>query len=433
MISTVGAVRSRPLDEDDPRLLDSEPEYPRERRAQPVSDLRRRPDRGRVAANIGDGARRRQRGVTLARPEVGRGPRQRRGAERRIEFVRAPALDEDLLALDDAVAKIALEVVMPRQLVRLGPAGVELARRAHGRPLVAGDDREEVPVSYDLDVGQMPDRRVVDRDERRAERRGPHDAAVAHAGYGEILDIDVASGALRGDVRPRRGLPDLLVGCRSRERRLRIDRHFQPSIRPGRHQPRDRNASSSRRRPDDAVGDREVCGRTPELRRRPGQQLLPRRRRRLADRNTAARQPGAAAGAAAVRTARRIAVDDGDAADRDAELLGRHLRHRDAHAGADVHLARVDRDCAVWGDRQEAVDLRRVARALGVAGPRRLRPQALERPAEAEANQQAARRFQEVAPLHRCPVIVLAARCTARRMRVWAPHRHRLPASASLI
>ena len=51
-----------------------------------------------------------------------------------------------------------------------------------------------------------------------------------------------------------------------------------------------------------------------------------------------------------------VAVDQRDAPDRDAELLGGHLRDGDAHAGADVDLARVDGDAAVGMDGEEAVD-----------------------------------------------------------------------------
>jgi hypothetical protein len=92
-----------------------------------------------------------------------------------------------------------------------------------------------------------------------------------------------------------------------------------------------------------AADDREFVNGTFQPRRRTLEQRLARRRRGLTYGGAAACQPGAAAGAAGVRAAGGIAVDDGDPAGVDTELFGRHLRDRYAHAGADVHLARVTR------------------------------------------------------------------------------------------
>ena len=146
----------------------------------------------------------------------------------------------------------------------------------------------------------------------------------------------IATGARAGLSRQ----PAARAGGRGRARRSGRRGH-----RPGPHFPDD---------------DRQVGGRTLQSLGAEGKKCLARSRRRLTDGRTASRQAGAAAGAAGVRTARRVAVDDGDLSGIDAELFSRHLRNGDAHAGADVDFARVDRDRAVGVDCEKAVDFVRV-------------------------------------------------------------------------
>ena len=182
-------------------------------------------------------------------------------------------------------------------------------------------------------------------------------------GTSVILDVGVLAGALRGNVGPLRGSADDGVAGRSSERRLWIDGNRETAaLDQAADWHRARRAgrpSTARRRgrADFAVDDRQIRGRDAEALRGEAQQFLSRARRGLADGGSSAGQPGAAARAAVVRTAAGVAVDERDARDRDAQLLGGHLRDGDAHPGADVDLARVDGDAAVRMDGEEAIDL----------------------------------------------------------------------------
>ena len=200
---------------------------------------------------------------------------------------------------------------------------------------------------------------------------GRRTRAWSMPGTDVILDVGVLAGALRGNVRPRRGSADDGVGGRSRERRLWIDGNRETAAL---NQAADWHRARRARRPstvgrtgraDFAVDDRQIRGRYAEALRGAAQQFLSRARGGLADGGASAGQPGAAARAAVVRTTARITVDERDARNRDAELLGGHLRDGDAHPGADVDLAGEDGDAAVRVDGQEAIDF--AARRAGGA------------------------------------------------------------------
>ena len=104
----------------------------------------------------------------------------------------------------------------------VAPLHLELARGAHGRPFVGGDDADEIGDAHDAHAGQVRDRCLVDRQHPRTDRGRPHDAAVQHAGHDEVMHIDMAPGHLGGHVRPRQRLADQHVVGRSLERRLGI-------------------------------------------------------------------------------------------------------------------------------------------------------------------------------------------------------------------
>ena len=62
----------------------------------------------------------------------------------------------------------------------------------------------------------------------------------------------------------------------------------------------------------------------------------------------------------------RVAFNNRDALDRNAEFFGGHLAHGDAQAGADIHLAGVNGDRAIGMKRKEAVHLMRIKRFADV-------------------------------------------------------------------
>ena len=90
-------------------------------------------------------------------------------------------MHDRLVAIDDALAKIALEVVVAGQPAPLRPRRLQFARGSHRRPLVGGDDREKALDPDDATPGSCAIDDFVDRDERRAERRRTDRRAVQHA------------------------------------------------------------------------------------------------------------------------------------------------------------------------------------------------------------------------------------------------------------
>src|SRR6185436_1433656 len=94
-------------------------------------------------------------------------------------------------------------------------------------------------------------------------------------------------------------------------------------------------------------------------------QGLPRGRGGGADLNAAAHDTGAAGGRPLIGGQLGVALDEGDAVEPDTELFGGHLRDRGAQPGAEIDLAAIERDRAVFVDGDETVDL------VGGVRPRR--------------------------------------------------------------
>jgi hypothetical protein len=204
--------------------------------------------------------------------------------------------------------------------------------------------------------------------------------------------------------------------------------------------------------PDRVEFRRQLAG----ARGRERDQRIARCRRGLPDLHAAAHDAAAAGGRPLVGCQRGVALDQHDALDADAKLLGGHLRNRDPQSLPEIDLPRIDRHRAVGVDRDEAVDVAGIERLpdRGVAARGSLRGCGA---GNHEADE------QRTAGLQKCParqrgdpedgwrrrlrrrtgagirvterprgahVVLPAARIIARRMRSCVPHRHRLPASA---
>ena len=195
---------------------------------------------------------------------------------------------------------------------------------------------------------------------------------MQHAVDAEVVHEDVTARDLARDVGTRQRLADDRVCCRILERRFRVDLERElPAA--------DELAIANRRatglRADLAIRGFELRGRAPELLRRKPDQRNACRRGGAADLHAADGGAPTARGRALVRTQRRVALDQRHAGEIDAELLGSHLRNRDAQPLSEIHEPGEDRHRAVGVDHDESVDFRGVerARAEDSAGRRLLR------------------------------------------------------------
>src|SRR6185437_7206692 len=230
----------------------------------------------------------------------------------------------------------------------------------------------------------------------RAHRRRANDASVQHAVDLEIVDEDMAPAYFARNIGPSERLTDDSVRRGIAQLRLRIDLDAEPFVAD---EIAEAYAGTAGFRSHLAVDRVEVrCG-LAGARRGEADQCLARGGGRLPDLHAAARDAAAAGGGTLVGRQRGIAFDQRDTLDADAELLGRHLRNRDAQALAEIHLARVDRHRAVGVDRDEAVDLAGIeglaARDIAACALRE------DRPRQGEADDQGSAGLQEFAARHR--------------------------------
>ena len=164
---------------------------------------------------------------------------------------------------------------------------------------------------------------------------------MQHIRHGVVLHVLAFSRALGRHIRSQQRLADDRVGRRIFQRRLGVNLKIEP---PAANQFADADARPARRRANYAARNGELAHRTLQLRRSEVENGLPRRRGCLTHVYPAARNPCAAACSAVIRHQRRVAFDDRDALDRNAEFFGGHLAHGDAQTGADIHLAGVNGD-----------------------------------------------------------------------------------------
>ena len=189
------------------------------------------------------------------------------------------------------------------------------------------------------------------------------------------------------------------------------------------------------RRGDGAVAHRQAGRGDTELRRGSRDEDIARFGAREAQRGAALLHGKAAGGLPFVRRTRGVAADDLDALKIHVELVGRDLRQRGADPLPELDLSGEDRHRAVRIDPEPGVE-----HAIRVETCRqRRRPALRERDArsEGESDDERPARLDEVTArdvghdAH--DRISLAARCTARTIRLCEAHRQRCPFSACLI
>ena len=223
-----------------------------------------------LALHVRDGARRADRPVHLVRMQVRRLHAPSRACASVV--VDVPRVDEQRVARRLLVAQVVVER-------RAGAAGRRPAstspsacsRRLHRLPRLLGDDADEVLLDDDLHDARAGPRTELSStlDERRADRRRPHDAAVQHAGHAHVVhELE-----LRRSPSPacRRAAP----ACRARSTRSAASASRVALEREVERLPADELAvarpASTRSAcdADDAVRDDELIGRHAEPRRTP--------------------------------------------------------------------------------------------------------------------------------------------------------------------
>src|SRR5690348_6884391 len=127
--------------------------------AEAMRRLRRRPDRRAVGSDIGDGTGGAERRMALDRPAICRGV-DALGLEERAHGI-ADA-DGRLRVIDRRLAYRVEEMRLLRERRRLAPLQLELPRRAHGVPLILGDDADEIADAHDAHAAERRDRALVD-------------------------------------------------------------------------------------------------------------------------------------------------------------------------------------------------------------------------------------------------------------------------------
>ena len=115
-------------------------------------------------------------------------------------------MHDRLVAVDNTLAKVAFEILVARQAAPLRPRCLQFARGSYSRPFIRGNDGEKTLVPDHSYTRQVRNRGFVDRYQRRANRWRTNHPAMQHARDGKVLDVLIASRALRRHVGSSRRL-----------------------------------------------------------------------------------------------------------------------------------------------------------------------------------------------------------------------------------
>ena len=288
------------------------------------------------------------------------------------------------------------------------PLDLERFRCAHRIPFLIRDHGEKIVLAYHAHAGNVFDRTLVHRHQRAACIQRAHHTCMHHA-----IDLDVGD-----ELLPTHDF----FGDDGLRKRLADDFVFRRFFRFGRAFNRQRIAvllvpfefvmeilaadqfaigHALRARHHHAVLYLELRRRHTEFLRRALHQHAACFRRGIAQRDTAALEPGAAGRAALIAGQRRVAHDDVDALEREIEFFGHHLLHGDIDALAHVHLAEVGGGVAVGQYRDPRVELVGqqgwLACGNGWFAGGSLRQRRFNRAGQGDADNQRTRGFEEIA------------------------------------
>ena len=184
---------------------------------------------------------------------------------------------------------------------------------------------------------------------------------MQHSGNREILNVGVLARTLSWNIRAQNRLADDRVCRRFLQRRVTIDGKRELLAAD---QIADADAvvdiRAACQRAHLAVIQREFGSGPMEALRAQLEQRLTGRRRGLPNFHAAAGEARAAACRSLIRRQRRVALNERHPVHGNVQLLGGHLTNRNPQPGAEVHLARIDRNRAIGVHGEEGIDLLRV-------------------------------------------------------------------------
>ncbi len=312
-------------------------------------------------------------------------------------------------------SQVIVEIRLARQPAAGGPRRFQRRRRSNRLPRLFGDDADEVLADDHLDEArEVPYGRFVHALERRTDLGRPDDRAVDHSGHAHVVDVFQLRGGHRGQIDTRHRLAEDRPFARLFAFRVRIHRQAES---PAAHQ----LAVGHRLVPiapdaGDAPIDDDRVARHGE----PGRGQIDQRfaRGRAGQREVRVvevrRMRLAARRRSLVRADRRIAHDQLHAIHGHRKLLGNQLGLGGLNALSELAFPRMRRDAAVGGDADPGIEQARVDRRplRGAAPPLRERERL--QGGRAEADDERAGAFEELA----APAVAPSERDELRRGRL---------------
>ncbi len=389
-------------------------DQPRQFGAQMMRVLRARPDPGVIVLVVSDRAGRADRGVHLVGPDIS--PLHRFGC--------IGNRGGDVALVDQRSWRGRIGTQRRLYVLQVGqrrhrlPGDFQLRRGLDRIFLAFGDDTDEVADADNRDEpGDVAHRSLIDRDQAGADEIAGVDAgigrtdnaAVQHARYAQVVNVDQLAGCLRRQIDARDGLPDDGVGAGG------LDRNVVGEFKPdgfARYQFAIADAAIVPSA-DQAVFDGELFNRNLQPLRGARGQKLSRLRCRLAQRYGGDLDRLAGNRRALIGHQRRIAQHDDDSRKGHVEFLGDDLAECGADAGAEIDMPVIGGDRSVGGDPDEGFELDGLdGRGWTKDGQRSLRPFTI--PIRVRYSHQAC-----------ASTMWPAARIAARLISICAPHRHR--------
>src|SRR5262249_21354298 len=220
------------------------------------------------------------------------------------------------------------------------PLGAQRPGGRYRRRLGCGERGEEVIEADDSGSREGLDRAFINQVDARADGRWTDHAGVQHARDGEIMHVDVGTGALRGHIRARQRLTHESVVGRILERCLWIEFEVEP---PRSDQLREADGVTTALWAHGAVYDFEIFALAIEATRRKFDQRLACGCGGLPDLHAAALYTVRAGRASLIGRQSGVSLNQFNLVHANAKLFCRYLPNGDAQSLAQIDFAAINR------------------------------------------------------------------------------------------